>query len=324
MPRYVIDMSRVISHYPGVVFELSLRLCVVPALIVPHSRVMSGYIVSDSGWKLRAKDIGVDVTHQDVLLIHGTWGHGHEWDDFGAALTSRGFTVHAPNLPHHGRPGDINIWSAAQQVSKLGLRDYVDAMVDLVRRMDTPPIIIGHSLGGLIAQLVAARINHAGLVLLAPAPAAGIFALYPAEVMLWGRYLSQILLARPMYPVSRKVWNTYIGNTSSTADNDRFYQDHCAESGRVYRQMVFWMFDRSHSSRVDFAQVTGPILTLVGQQDRCVIPAMVASTTSRYGSRAKMVELPGADHMLIAGDHMQATLAGIDTWLATHGLSPAT
>lgn len=262
------------------------------------------------------------MSGQDVLLIHGTWGHGGEWDDFGAALTERGYTVHAPSLPHHGRPGEIDIWAAAQRVTRLGLRDYVDAMVELVRRMDTPPLIVGHSLGGLIAQLVAARVEHRGLVLLAPAPPAGVFSLYPTEIMLWGRYLPQILAARPMYPVSRRVWDAYIGNTTSAVDNDRFVRDHCAESGRVYRQMVFWMFDPSRSSRVDFASVTGPVLALVGSEDRCVVPAMVAGTARRYGSRATMVRLPGADHMLISGDHMRAALAEIDTWLATHGLGP--
>src|SRR5699024_3855234 len=109
---------------------------------------------------------------QDVLLIHGTWGHGGEWDDLGAELIARGFTVDAPSLPHHGRPGEIDIWDAAQRVTRLGLLDYVDFLVDRVRRMDTPPIIMGHSLGGLLAQLVAARVEHRGLVLLAPAPAA--------------------------------------------------------------------------------------------------------------------------------------------------------
>src|SRR5699024_8142842 len=105
----------------------------------------SGFLAS--GWFLRCKVVrylpgnklsrlgrtaasGVMITQHDVLLIHGTWGHGGEWDDLGAELIARGFTVDAPSLPHHGRPGEIDIWDAAQRVTRLGLLDYVDFLVD--------------------------------------------------------------------------------------------------------------------------------------------------------------------------------------------------
>ncbi|MDO5504406.1 MAG: alpha/beta fold hydrolase, partial [Actinomycetia bacterium] len=90
------------------------------------------------------------MTQQDLILVHGTWGHEDEWEDFAAELEARGYRVHAPSLPKHGPVDKIDIWSTAGEVAKLGLRDYVADLKARVEEMETEPIIVGHSLGGLI------------------------------------------------------------------------------------------------------------------------------------------------------------------------------
>ena len=261
------------------------------------------------------------MPQQDVLLIHGTWGHGHEWDDFSAELTERGYRVHAPTLPAHGRPADIDIWGTAEQVAGLGLLDYVEALVADARAMETPPLIVGHSLGGLLAQLVAARVPHRGLVLLGPAPAAGMFAFYPSMAALWARYIPRWILGRPMFPVAKSVWDRYICNTSDAGFSDSLYADLCAESGTAYREMVFWMFDRKRAARVDYAGITGEVLVIAGEQDRCCVPAMCRATARRYGSRADYVELEGSDHFMLGGPYMPAALAAFGAWAERVGIS---
>ncbi|MCF8590429.1 alpha/beta hydrolase [Gordonia liuliyuniae] len=154
------------------------------------------------------------MKQQDILLIHGTWGHGYEWDNFGSELTKRGYRVHAPSWRAHGHPREIDIWGTAEEVSQLGLLDFVDDFVHLVNTMDTPPIIVGHSAGGLLAQLVAARARHSGIALLAPAPGAGIFAFYPSALQLWGQFVPHWALGTPMYPVKKDKWEKYICNTT--------------------------------------------------------------------------------------------------------------
>ena len=261
------------------------------------------------------------MAQQDVLLIHGTWGHGREWDDFGAELTARGYRVHAPNYPMHGHPDEIDIWGTAEKVAKLGLRDYVEHFVAIVEQMDTPPVIFGHSLGGLLAQLVAARVPHRGIVLLGTAPAAGMFAFYPTQTVLWGGFTVRWLLGRPMYPVKKSIWDKYVCNAVDQEFSDAFYANLCAESGTAYREMVFWMFDRKRSARVDYDKVTGDVLVIAGAEDKCCVPAMCRATAKKYGDRATYVELPGSDHMMIGGPYMHDTLAAFDTWAETTDIS---
>ena len=80
--------------------------------------------------------------------------------------TGHDHSVHRPTNRHHGHPHEVDIWSNAQKIAKLGLLDYVADLTSLVETMETPPIIVGHSIGALLAQLLAARVPNRGVILL--------------------------------------------------------------------------------------------------------------------------------------------------------------
>jgi pimeloyl-ACP methyl ester carboxylesterase len=90
-----------------------------------------------------------DAKH--VVLIHGTWCRGDSWDPTSAAFEERGYTVHTPTLRHHELP----LQEGAMKIVPLSMRDYTDDLVALVDSLDSPPLIVGLSLGGLPAQLAA-------------------------------------------------------------------------------------------------------------------------------------------------------------------------
>lgn len=138
--------------------------------------------------------------------------------------------------------------------------------------METPPTIIGHSIGALVAQLLGARVKNRGLVLLGPAPTAGMWFFSPSMFTLWGRYLPHWVAGKPMYPVSKKAWDKYICNTLPSEFGDPYYDSLCAESGTAYREMALWSLDPKKTARVDFAAVDAPVLVITGSQDKCTIP----------------------------------------------------
>jgi pimeloyl-ACP methyl ester carboxylesterase len=109
-----------------------------------------------------------DTKH--VVLIHGSWSRGEQLAPARTAFEERGYTAHTPTLRHHQLP----MQEGAMKIASLSLRDYTDDLVTFVKSLDCPPLLIGHSTGGLLAQLVAARTRHAGLVAACPAPAVGI------------------------------------------------------------------------------------------------------------------------------------------------------
>ncbi|WP_373180262.1 alpha/beta hydrolase, partial [Mycobacterium marinum] len=101
-----------------------------------------------------------------VVLIHGAWSRGRQLAGARSAFEHHGYTVHTPTLRHHELP----LPDGAARIATLSLRDYADDLVELVASLDSAPLLVGHSLGGLLVQLVAARTRHIGVVAACPSP----------------------------------------------------------------------------------------------------------------------------------------------------------
>lgn len=251
-----------------------------------------------------------------VVLVHGTWGNGDSLSDARRAFETRGYTVHTPTLRFH----DLPLHEGADKIASLSVRDYADDVVALVDSLDSPPLLVGHSLGGLVAQLAAARTRHAGLVAATPAPAAGIFATYPGTIRLFGRhYLQMRPWTKPLYPVTWPVFRRYVTNTTDEQIARDVFSDLVCDSGRVYCELAFWILDRAKATKVDFAAITGPVLAIGGERDRTV-NHRVGRATARHYDNGTYVEIPGSDHLVFHGTALPVTMARIDEWMAQHGV----
>ncbi len=249
-----------------------------------------------------------------VVLIHGTWGNGDMFGDARREFEARGYTVHTPTLRYH----DLSRDDGAARIGPLSTRDYADDVSALVDSLDSPPLVVGHSLGGLIAQLVAARTRHAGLVAATPAPAAGIFATYPGTIRVFsGHYLQRRPWTEPLYPVTWKTFRRYITNTTDERLARELYADLVCESGRVYCEMPLWFLDRERATRVDFAAVTTPVLSIGARRDRLVNRRVARATAKRYAN-GTYVEIPASDHLVLHGNALPVTMGRIDDWMARH------
>ena len=102
---------------------------------------------------------------KDIVLIHGTWCDGSVWGEFATELEKLGLRVHTPSLRYH----DLPYKEVEEKVARVSLNDYVKDIVELVESLDEPPIVLGHSLGGLIAQLVGVKTKVEGLILMGTA-----------------------------------------------------------------------------------------------------------------------------------------------------------
>lgn len=97
-------------------------------------------------------------------LAHGAWSFAENWLPAAAA---KGYPAYAVSLRGHGGSG------GGRRLGRTLLRDYVHDVMQTITELPQPPVIIGHSMGALVAQLVADRYAPRGLVLLTPAPLHG-------------------------------------------------------------------------------------------------------------------------------------------------------
>lgn len=246
------------------------------------------------------------------VLVHGAWSRGQQWDPARAAFEDRGFTVHTPTLRHHELP----LEQGAPKIARLSIRDYVDDLVALVASLDSPPLLVGHSLGGLLVQLVAARTAHAGLIAACPS-SVGPLGLNPTSL---GISLPHALKtrpwAKPVYPPTwQRFWRGVAGTQTEEAAREAF-DDLVCESGRVlFFELAMPWLDRDNAAKVDCGAIAGPVLVIGGGRDRIVPPRLARRAAARFAN-ASYAEIPGSDHMVFYGAALPVTMGLIDDWLA--------
>lgn len=250
-----------------------------------------------------------------VVLIAGTYCFPEVWDAMKAELEQRGYEVHAPPLRYH----DLPLLEGARKMASLSLLDYTADFVNLINGLDRPPIIVGWSMGGLIAQLVAQRVEHAGLMLLSPAPSAGMFAMYPSMFATFQPHFSRWgFWRKPLMP----DWDLFVWSTGHLQSQE--FMENCfnqlkAESGRAYFEMALWFLDKTKASKVIPENIKGPVLVISGAEDRIVVPAIGRRTAAKY-AKGRFILLSRAEHMLPDGTGLPKVMAEFDKWVEEFGL----
>jgi pimeloyl-ACP methyl ester carboxylesterase len=247
-----------------------------------------------------------------VVLIHGSFSRGEQLAPARAAFEERGYTAHTPTLRHHELPPH----EGAMKVASLSLRDYADDMVAFVNSLDSPPLLVGHSMGGLVAQLVAARTRPAGLVPACPGPVSGTTGVTRTSLRMT---LPHALQARswnkPWRPPTFEQSRRWIANTQTEEVAREIYDGFVCESGRYLWELLLAVPRLSKVTFVDFAAVTAPVLVIGAEYDRIVPAGVVRRTAARY-PRGSCVEIPRSDHMVFSGAALRVTMSYIDDWMA--------
>ena len=113
----------------------------------------------------------MNPTHpKHILFIHGAWHGAWCWETYFVKLfAQRGYVTHTFDLPKHESPGPT------RGINRLSLSDYVEALKSEVAKLDQAPIIVGHSMGGLILQKYLETETCEKAILLASAPPHGVW-----------------------------------------------------------------------------------------------------------------------------------------------------
>jgi pimeloyl-ACP methyl ester carboxylesterase len=234
-----------------------------------------------------------------VLLIHGIFSGAWQWEGFQGLLARHGFESHAVNL--RGRAGSRPVGD----IGRVRVRDYVDDALEVARRLGNP-IVIGHSMGGLIAQKVAETGIARALVLISSAPPRWIPALNRILLSRLVKYLKELLLFRPLLP-TRPDADVLIFNRTPRAHADAEYRLLVPDSGRAGFELAFGV-ESVHAPRI-----TAPVRVVGGRDDHFVAPRVARALAAKYGASLELYD--GFAHHIITEPGWDGPASEIVEWL---------
>jgi non-heme chloroperoxidase len=250
------------------------------------------------------------VTRPPVVMIHGAFCGGWVFEDWRAPFAAKGFGLHLPTLRHHdcGR-------NPPPELGTTSVLDYAADLEALLDGLDEPAVLIGHSMGGLLAQMLAARRPVRALVLLAPSAPWGVlpstsFEIVSAQALyMAGNFWNQVL--RPTHWIAAANALDMLPE----AQRDAVFARFVPESGQATFEIMHWALDLKRAAQVDARAVTCPILCLSGARDRVNPPATVRRIARRYEGRVIHEELAGHSHWLIGEPGWEKIAARTLDWL---------
>ena len=254
-----------------------------------------------------------------LILIHGAWLSARSWENFADYFGKRGFAVSAPEWPR--KHGDVEeLRGDAEELKGLGVNEIVDHYESLIRELDQPPVLIGHSYGGLFVELLLDRALGRAGVAMSPAPPKGILVLPLSTLKSAAPALAHPSRWHGVVTLTLDEFTYSFVNTFSPEDAAAAYERYAVpETGQIFYEAGLANFHLHPPTEVHFKKAERPPLLIVGAEKDHTVPASVSKAqVKKYeGSPAKTdyVELAGRPHLFMVGDGWEEAAAAIDSWL---------
>jgi pimeloyl-ACP methyl ester carboxylesterase len=243
-----------------------------------------------------------------IVMVHGAFCGGWAFERFGAPFAAAGFEVIAPDLRGHA-PGD-----PAGAVVGVSMSDYAADIATLCNRLETPPVLLGHSMGGLVAQLAARRARIEALVLLAPSPPWGVMASSLEEAATaFGVQIAGLFSSGALEP-DRGLMRAYSLDRMPKAEREATVARLRPESAMAVRETLNWWLDPFMTTSVGPGAIAGPSLVIAGQGDVVHTAATGRATAERIGAAFRA--MPGMSHWLVGEPGWETVAETVLRWLA--------
>lgn len=243
-----------------------------------------------------------------IVFVHGMWSQRSVWDAWLPAFVERGYACDAVCLPgHHAGARDSD-------VARLGFAECVETVASAASRFERP-ILVGHSMGGLIVQQLASRLSLRAAVLINSAAPRAVFPLRPVMLPGLARHFLRWGLWNGALRLSTREAEYLLYSALDPSERERMVAATLGESGRIAYQLGFGRLGWSRVHEVDPSRIGCPMLLLAGRRDR-MIPVGVSRAIARfYGTKLTYRELPDNAHWLLGEAGYRERISEVLAWL---------
>jgi pimeloyl-ACP methyl ester carboxylesterase len=217
-----------------------------------------------------------------IVLINGLWMTALSWEHWARHYRDKGYSVIAADWP--GMEGDIQqLRRDPSSFAALGLSDVVDHYEQIIRELESPPLIIGYGLGGLVTQILLDRGWGAAGVAIASAPVKGIARLPLSILKLAFSVLGKSLSNKAASLTAQEFHRAFANSLTETESLDTFNRYAVPAPNRVLLQTAFANFSPHSATTVNFRNDTrAPLLLVAGGKDRIVPSSIVKANFDLY------------------------------------------
>jgi pimeloyl-ACP methyl ester carboxylesterase len=255
------------------------------------------------------------------MLIHGAWLSARSWQNYVDYFGRKGFAVTAPEWPR--KQGDVEqMRENAEESAGLGGKEIVDHYEELIRALDEPPVLVGHSYGGLFVELLLDRgLGRAG-VAMSPAPPKGILVLPFSTLKSASPALAHPSKWHGVVMLTLEEFTYSFVNTFSPADAAAAYDRYCVpETGQIFYEAGFANFHLHPPTAVNFKNEGRAPLLIVGADNDHTVPASLSKAQykkyERSPAKTDYLEFPGRPHLHMVAPDWEEVADSIDGWLAS-------
>ena len=238
-----------------------------------------------------------------VAFVHGLWLLPSSWDRWMTMFEEAGFAALSPGWPDD--PETVEEANAHPEVfahKSVGqIADHVDG---IVRRLDKKPVVIGHSFGGLLAQIIAGRGLAAATVAIDPAPFRGVLPLPISSLRAASPVLSNPANRNRAVPLTYEQFRYSFANAVGEEEAKELYETYAVPgSGVPLFQAAAANLNPWTEAKVDTKNPErGPLLIIVGDKDHTVPPAIAKAAYKQQRDNegvTEYAEIEGRGHALV-------------------------
>ena len=251
-----------------------------------------------------------------LIMAHGIGAGGDTWDRMRPAFETSGWTCHTPTL----FPDKRTVDAPPADLPQLAFDDYIDTYVALANEIETStghkPAMIGHSMGGLIAQALAERGHLAAAVFLTPAQPKDCSVTALSVLWTFGNILAKGTKRGRSLPhkIWRRGFHYGILNRVAKDRHDAIYANARFDSGRVYGDLL-------DGIEIDEQKINVPTLTIGAAHDRATVVKAVRKVGNKYAASpvpGDYLEYANHGHWIVDEPGTDQVFADIKSWLDRH------
>jgi pimeloyl-ACP methyl ester carboxylesterase len=269
--------------------------------------------------------MSTDATTPDtIVLIHGFWVTPRSWEQWITRYESRGYRVLAPAYP--GFEVEVEALNAdPSPIEAVTVPQIIEHLEAVIGELDSPPILMGHSAGGVFTQVLLDHGFGAAGVAINSAPTEGVKVVPLSQIKSTFPVLKNPANRHKAVGFTLEQWQYAFTNTFSDEESRRLYERyHIPASGQV-----FWgsALANIHPGRDDNYvnyknDDRAPLLFISGSEDHLMPPSIQRSNAKHYKSNTvtEVKEFEGP-HLLPAKDGWEEVADYALTWATEHAVT---